>query len=173
MNLMYTVNCAVFFASEDTFNTDFFTDDAGESQQDSTNTKQVCNCQQLLVSLSELGTLFAELEINDFFFLKCISMLHLHTNKHHSSIHWSSVYVEVVLTHTHTHAHTHTVQLGFWDPRSDDDHLVVTSLDFQEELLAVGLHGGVALIFNLSSQTSVVDMKVCVSFLQFDLPLRY
>ena len=76
-------------------------------------------------------------------------------------------------THTHTHAHTHTVQLGFWDPRSDDDHLVVTSLDFQEELLAVGLHGGVALIFNLSSQTSVVDMKVCVSFLQFDLPLRY
>ena len=52
------------------------------------------------------------------------------------------------------------VKMGFWDPRSDDDQLTVTSLDFQEELLAVGLHGGATLIFSLSSQSSVIDMKV-------------
>jgi lethal(2) giant larvae protein len=64
---------------------------------------------------------------------------------------------------------SNTKQLGFWDPRSDDDQLVVTSLHFQEEVLAVGLHGGVALIFNLSTQSAVVKIKlVRVSIMRDD-----
>jgi lethal(2) giant larvae protein len=98
MNLLYTVNCSMFFASEDALNTEFFTEDSGE-RSDPHNIKQ----------------------------------------------------------------------MGFWDPRSDDDQLAVTSLDFQEELLAVGLHGGATLIFSLSSQSSVVDMKlVRVSIMRDD-----
>ncbi|CAI8051354.1 LLGL scribble cell polarity complex component 2 [Geodia barretti] len=98
MNLLYTVNCSMFFSSEDALNTDFFTEDSTE-RTDPTNIKQ----------------------------------------------------------------------MGFWDPRSDDDQLTVTSLDFQEELLAVGLHGGATLIFSLSSQSSVIDMKlVRVSIMRDD-----
>lgn len=36
----------------------------------------------------------------------------------------------------------------------------MTSLHFQEDLLAVGLHGGVALLFNLNSQSAVINIKV-------------
>ena len=52
------------------------------------------------------------------------------------------------------------IQIGFWDPRSDDDQLIVTSIQFQEELLAVGLQGGVVLLFRLNKQSAVVNIKV-------------
>lgn len=55
---------------------------------------------------------------------------------------------------------SNTKQLGFWDPRSDDDQLTVTSLHFQEEVLAVGLHGGVALLYNINSQSAVINIKL-------------
>ena len=40
MNLLYTVNCSMFFSSEDALNTDFFTEDSTE-RTDPTNIKQV------------------------------------------------------------------------------------------------------------------------------------
>ena len=53
-------------------------------------------------------------------------------------------------------------QIGFWDPRSDDDQLIVTSLHFQEDLLAVGLQGGVVLLFTLNTQSATVNIKVYI-----------
>lgn len=53
-----------------------------------------------------------------------------------------------------------SLQMGFWDPRSDDDQLQVTCMQFQEEQLVVGLQGGMALLFQISKQSSNITIQV-------------
>ena len=50
--------------------------------------------------------------------------------------------------------------MGFWDPRSDDDQLQVTCVQFQEEQMVVGLQGGMVLLFHISKQSANVTIQV-------------
>ena len=50
--------------------------------------------------------------------------------------------------------------MGFWDPRSDDDQLQVTCVQFQEEQLVVGLQGGMVLLFQINKQSANVTIQV-------------
>ncbi len=53
-------------------------------------------------------------------------------------------------------------QFGFWDPRSDDDNLIVTTVHYDDELLIVGFQGGLALLFTINNQSANVSIEVCV-----------
>eukprot|EP00731_Ephydatia_muelleri_P029308 Em0020g952a len=51
-------------------------------------------------------------------------------------------------------------QVGFWDPRYDDDQLVVTALSLLEDELLVGFHGGIVLHLRLSTQSAHFTIPV-------------
>ena len=52
--------------------------------------------------------------------------------------------------------------VGFWDPRGDDERLMVTSICLEGWSLSVGFHGGQVLVFNLNNQKSKHSIKVCM-----------
>ena len=56
--------------------------------------------------------------------------------------------------------HLFLFQIGFWDPRSDDDQLIVSSLKLCGEQLLVGFNGGHALILNINNQTAECTVTV-------------
>ena len=89
-----------------------------------------------------------------------ISFIHSRCRYMYTYMNTEILFVSSILSPLSSPSPSSLSQFGFWDPRSDDDQLAVTSIHFQEELLAVGLHGGVALLFNLNSQSAVIDMKV-------------
>ena len=70
-----------------------------------------------------------------------------------------SLVIILVNTLTHTHAHTHT-QVGFWDPRSDDDQMMVMALHFNGDQLVVGFQGGIALLFHINNQSANINIQV-------------
>lgn len=45
-------------------------------------------------------------------------------------------------------------QICFWDPRSDDDQIQVSCVQFFDDQLLVGFKGGSLLLFQLSNQSS-------------------
>lgn len=45
------------------------------------------------------------------------------------------------------------LQIGFWDPRSDDDQLIVTCIQFYEDKLLVGIEAGMSLLFTINNQS--------------------
>ena len=52
--------------------------------------------------------------------------------------------------------------VGFWDPRGDDERLMVTSICLEGWSLVVGFHGGQALVFKLNNQKTKHVVTVCV-----------
>lgn len=50
--------------------------------------------------------------------------------------------------------------IGFWDPRGDDERLMVTSICLEGWSLVVGFHGGQALVFKLNNQKAKHLIKV-------------
>lgn len=50
--------------------------------------------------------------------------------------------------------------IGFWDPRGDDERLMVTSICLEGWSLVVGFHGGQALVFKLNNQKAKHVIKV-------------
>ena len=53
--------------------------------------------------------------------------------------------------------------VGFWDPRGDDERLMVTSICLDGWNLTVGYHGGQVLVFNLNNQKAKHTIKVSLS----------
>ena len=51
-------------------------------------------------------------------------------------------------------------QIGFWDPRSDDDQIQISSVQFYEQNLLVGFHGGKVLLFQLNHQSANAMVKL-------------
>lgn len=49
--------------------------------------------------------------------------------------------------------------VGFWDPRGDDERLMVTSICLDGWNLTVGYHGGQVLVFNLNNQKAKHTIK--------------
>ena len=52
------------------------------------------------------------------------------------------------------------MQICFWDPRSDDDQVQVTCVQFYNDELLVGFKGGLLLLFRLNNQSSTVTIPL-------------
>ena len=55
-----------------------------------------------------------------------------------------------------------TRSVGFWDPRGDDERVMVTSICLEGWSLLVGFHGGQALVLKMNNQKSKHIIKVGV-----------
>ena len=52
------------------------------------------------------------------------------------------------------------LQICFWDPRSDDDQIQVSCLQFHNDQLLVGFKGGSLLLFQLNNQSSTITIPL-------------
>ena len=50
-------------------------------------------------------------------------------------------------------------QIGFWDPRSDDDQIQVTCIQFYEDKLLVGIEAGMTLLFAINNQSGSAPIQ--------------
>ena len=52
--------------------------------------------------------------------------------------------------------------VGFWDPRGDDERLMVTSVCLEGWYLAIGFHGGQTIVFKLNNQKAKHSIRVSI-----------
>ena len=55
--------------------------------------------------------------------------------------------------------------MGLWDPRADDDRLIVTCIRLVGSELLVGFQGGHCLLFKPNNQSATCTVKVCLSYI--------
>jgi len=55
--------------------------------------------------------------------------------------------------------------MGLWDPRADDDRLIVTCIRLVGSELLVGYQGGHCLLFKPNNQSATCTVKVSLSYI--------